>query len=190
MATSLTAEPSDLGAAAPARRRPAIVVVDDEPAVLAAVARDLRKGFGERYRVMRAGSGQEALDLLAEMRKRGDQIALLVADQKMPGLSGDVILRMATLSGAEALGWQAETGSLVAGKSADLVVVPLPQEDGHNYHLLWESTLPVRHVLMRGAWTSSHPYGAATGQSCSAWSLPGSCFTHHGPPHPCTYLGL
>ena len=46
------------------RRRPAIVAVDDEPAVLAAVSRDLRRGFGERYRVMRAGSGAEALDLL------------------------------------------------------------------------------------------------------------------------------
>jgi thioredoxin reductase (NADPH) len=64
------------------------VAVDDEPAVLAAVARDLRKGFGERYRIMRAGSGQEALELLTQMRTRGDQVALLVADQKMPGLSG------------------------------------------------------------------------------------------------------
>jgi thioredoxin reductase (NADPH) len=70
------------------RRRPAIVAVDDEPAVLAAVARDLRRGFGERYRIMRAGSGQEALDLLHQMRTRGDNVALLVADQKMPGLSG------------------------------------------------------------------------------------------------------
>src|SRR2546423_7387644 len=69
-------------------RRPAIVAVDDEPAVLAAVARDLRRGFGERYRIMRSGSGDEALELLKELRKRGDQIALLVADQKMPGLSG------------------------------------------------------------------------------------------------------
>jgi thioredoxin reductase (NADPH) len=75
-------------AAAERQRRPAIVAVDDEPAVLAAVARDLRRGFGERYRIMRASSGREALDLLTEMRKRGDQIALLVADQKMPGLSG------------------------------------------------------------------------------------------------------
>ena len=39
-------------------RRPVILVVDDEPAVLAAVARDLRRGFGERYRVVRAGSGE------------------------------------------------------------------------------------------------------------------------------------
>ncbi len=75
-------------AAAERQRRPAIVAVDDEPAVLAAVARDLRRGFGEAYRIMRAGSGDEALDLLKELRKRGDQIALLVADQKMPGLSG------------------------------------------------------------------------------------------------------
>jgi thioredoxin reductase (NADPH) len=70
------------------RRRPAIVAVDDEPAVLAAVARDLRRGFGERFRIMRASSGAEALDLLAQLRTRGDQVALLVADQKMPGLSG------------------------------------------------------------------------------------------------------
>jgi thioredoxin reductase (NADPH) len=70
------------------RRRPAIVAVDDEPAVLAAVARDLRRGFGEHYRILRAGSGADALELLRELRTRGDQVALLVADQRMPGMSG------------------------------------------------------------------------------------------------------
>ncbi len=69
-------------------RRPAIVAVDDEPAVLSAVARDLRRGFGERFRIMRAGSGADALDMLKELVARGDQVALLVADQRMPGLSG------------------------------------------------------------------------------------------------------
>jgi thioredoxin reductase (NADPH) len=69
-------------------RRPVILVVDDEPAVLAAVARDLRRGFGERYRVVRAGSGEEALEALRELARRGEQVALLVADQRMPGLSG------------------------------------------------------------------------------------------------------
>jgi thioredoxin reductase (NADPH) len=69
-------------------RRPAIVAVDDEPAVLAAVARDLRRGFGERYRILRAGSGAEALDLLRQLRARGDQTALLIADQRMPGMPG------------------------------------------------------------------------------------------------------
>ena len=64
------------------------MAVDDEPAVLAAVARDLRKGFGERYRILRAGSGPEALDLLRQSRTRGDQVALLIADQRMPGMAG------------------------------------------------------------------------------------------------------
>ena len=69
-------------------RRPVILAVDDEPAVLAAIARDLRRGFGERYRIMRAGSGAEALELLAQIRTRGEQVALLVADQRMPGMAG------------------------------------------------------------------------------------------------------
>jgi thioredoxin reductase (NADPH) len=69
-------------------RRPAIVAVDDEPAVLAAVARDLRRGFGERYRILRAVSGAEALELVRQMRARGDQVALLIADQRMPGMAG------------------------------------------------------------------------------------------------------
>src|SRR3954462_1646192 len=69
-------------------RRPAIVAVDDEPAVLAAVARDLRRGFGEDYRILRAGSGAEALDLLEQMKGRGDRVAMLLADQRMPGMDG------------------------------------------------------------------------------------------------------
>jgi thioredoxin reductase (NADPH) len=76
------------------RRRPAIVVVDDEPVVLAAVARDLRRGFGEHYRIVRAGSGEEGLEVLGELARRGEQVALLVADQRMPGLSGtDYLVR-------------------------------------------------------------------------------------------------
>jgi thioredoxin reductase (NADPH) len=79
-------------------RRPAILAVDDEPAVLAAVARDLRHGFGERYRILRAGSGAEALELLGELRKRGDQVALLIADQRMPGMSGtDYLVQARTI---------------------------------------------------------------------------------------------
>ncbi len=78
----------------PARRLPVILVVDDEPTVLAAVARDLRQGFGESYRIVRAGSGEEALEVLRELVRRGEQVALLVADQRMPGLSGtDYLVR-------------------------------------------------------------------------------------------------
>jgi thioredoxin reductase (NADPH) len=69
-------------------RRPAIVAVDDEPAVLAAVARDLRRRFGERFRVLRSTSGTEALEIVRELRTRGDQVAMLIADQRMPGMPG------------------------------------------------------------------------------------------------------
>src|ERR671937_1414126 len=72
----------------PSERRPAILAVDDEPAVLAAVARDLRRGFGERYRILRATSGPEALDIVRQVRARGEQVALLIADQRMPGMAG------------------------------------------------------------------------------------------------------
>src|SRR4051812_22117331 len=72
----------------PPERRPAIVAVDDDPAVLAAVARDLRRGFGDRFRIVRAQSGPEALDLVRQIRARGEQVALLIADQRMPGMPG------------------------------------------------------------------------------------------------------
>jgi thioredoxin reductase (NADPH) len=82
----------------PSERRPAIVAVDDEPAVLGAVARDLRRHVGERYRILRAGSGPEALELLTELRTRGDQAAMLIADQRMPGMSGtDYLVQARTL---------------------------------------------------------------------------------------------
>lgn len=79
-----------------ARQRPAIVVVDDEPVVLAAVTRDLRSGFGARYRIVRAESGEEGLEVLRELVRRGEQVALLVADQRMPGLPGTEYLVRAT----------------------------------------------------------------------------------------------
>ena len=73
-------------------RRATILAVDDEPSVLAAVARDLRRGFGEHYRILRAGSGAEALELLNEMRRRGENLAMIVADQRMPGMEGTDLL--------------------------------------------------------------------------------------------------
>ncbi len=80
--------PADGEPARERSRRPVILAVDDEPAVLAAVARDLRRGFGERFRVVRAGSGAEGLQLLEELARRGEQVALLVADQRMPEMPG------------------------------------------------------------------------------------------------------
>jgi thioredoxin reductase (NADPH) len=73
-------------------RRATILAVDDEPTVLAAVARDQRRGVGEPYRILRASSGGEALELLAEMRRRGENLAMIVADQRMPGMEGTDLL--------------------------------------------------------------------------------------------------
>jgi len=75
-----------------------------------------------------------------------------------PDVPGEALLRMATLSGAEALGWADDTGSLEAGKSADLVVVPLsPDAAGDPYPRLLESDKPVQQVLCRGRWIEPFP---------------------------------
>src|ERR1700755_2428132 len=64
--------------------RPAILTVDDDPSVSRAVARDLRRRYGERCRIVRAQSGPQALDTLREMKLRGDHVAVLLADYRMP----------------------------------------------------------------------------------------------------------
>jgi thioredoxin reductase (NADPH) len=68
--------------------RPILLAVDDDPNVLEAVVQDLRRHYGAQYRVMRAASGQAALDTLAQLKKREEPVALLLSDQRMPGMSG------------------------------------------------------------------------------------------------------
>lgn len=68
--------------------QPVILAVDDEPAVLRAIAGDLRRHYARRYRVVRAQSGEEALEVVAELRDRGTRLALVISDQRMPGLGG------------------------------------------------------------------------------------------------------
>jgi thioredoxin reductase (NADPH) len=75
--------------------RNAIVTVDDDAGVSRAVARDLRRRYGERYRIVRAESGDAALDALREMRLRGDEVAVIVADYRMPGMNGIEFLERA-----------------------------------------------------------------------------------------------
>lgn len=75
-----------------------------------------------------------------------------------PQLDTSWLLYLATLAGAEVLGWSHETGSLEAGKSADLVIIPLPNRDEADpYRLVLESTFPVKQVLFRGQWVNE-PY--------------------------------
>jgi thioredoxin reductase (NADPH) len=77
--------------------KPVILAVDDEPTVLAAVARDLRLEYGDEYRVLTAPSGLQALELLRELERKSEPVALLVVDQRMPEMNGVDMLREAIL---------------------------------------------------------------------------------------------
>jgi thioredoxin reductase (NADPH) len=72
--------------------RPVLLAVDDEPSVARAVERDLRRHYGRDYRVLRAESGDEGMNLLREAALRGSPVALLLVDQRMPGMSGVELL--------------------------------------------------------------------------------------------------
>jgi thioredoxin reductase (NADPH) len=69
-------------------RKPILLTVDDDPGVSRAVARDLRRQYGEDYRVVRTESGPQALETLRELKLRGDLVAVLLADHRMPEMSG------------------------------------------------------------------------------------------------------
>ena len=72
--------------------KPALLVVDDDPQVLAAVRRDLRSRYRESYTILSAPSGQEALATIRELKGRGDALAMVISDQRMPGLQGTDVL--------------------------------------------------------------------------------------------------
>ncbi|HEX6945903.1 MAG TPA: FAD-dependent oxidoreductase [Acidimicrobiia bacterium] len=75
--------------------RPSILAVDDEPEVLNAVLRDLRSKYGAEYRILAAADGAEAIETIKELSKRGEPLALIVADQRMPKITGLDVLRTA-----------------------------------------------------------------------------------------------
>ncbi|MEV5830423.1 FAD-dependent oxidoreductase [Spirillospora sp. NPDC052242] len=75
--------------------KPVLLTVDDDPGVSRAVARDLRRRYAESYRIVRAESGPQALDALGELRLRGEDTAMLLADHRMPEMSGVEFLERA-----------------------------------------------------------------------------------------------
>jgi thioredoxin reductase (NADPH) len=75
--------------------KPAILTVDDDPGVLRAVERDLRRRYGVDYRILRADSGPAALSLITEFGERGGAVALLLSDHRMPHMDGVEFLRQA-----------------------------------------------------------------------------------------------
>jgi thioredoxin reductase (NADPH) len=82
------------GPAAPASR-PAIITVDDDPSVSRAVARDLRREYGAEHRIVRGESGPQTLEALRELKLRGEQVAVILADYRMPQMNGIDFLEQA-----------------------------------------------------------------------------------------------
>ncbi len=75
--------------------KPALLAIDDEPEVLRSIERDLRRQYGAQYRIVRADSGTTALDAAHKLKERDDVVALFLADQRMPFMSGVEFLREA-----------------------------------------------------------------------------------------------
>src|SRR3954471_19229294 len=69
-----------------------MLVVDDDPQVLAAVRRDLRSRYRESYTIVSASSGEEGLATIRELKARGDALAIVISDQRMPGMQGTDLL--------------------------------------------------------------------------------------------------
>ncbi len=149
-------------AAATEARRPAILCVDDEPTVLSAVARDLRRRFGEHHRIVRAGSGAEALELLGELRRRGDEVALVISDQRMPEMAGTELLTRtrAIYPGARR--------ALLTAYSDTQAAIAAINDAGLDYYLLkpWDppedSLFPVVEDLL-DTWRATAELRASTG---------------------------
>jgi thioredoxin reductase (NADPH) len=131
------------------------MTIDDEPHVLNAIARDLQAHYREHYRIVKAASGGEALEAVQTFKRRNDPIALLLVDQRMPGMSGVEFL-------AEALKLYPETKKvlLTAYADTDAAITSINAID-LDYYLLkpWdppeERLYPVLDDLLDDWWASA-----------------------------------
>ncbi len=136
--------------------KPTILTVDDDPVVSAAIAHDLRSRYGAGYRVVRVTSGPEALAVLTKLALRDQPVALIVADQRMPQMTGIEMLEQARTQapGAKYL-------LLTAYADTDVAITAI-NDIGLDYYLLkpWdppeERLYPVIDDLL-GDWQQAHP---------------------------------
>jgi thioredoxin reductase (NADPH) len=110
--------------------KPVLLTVDDDPEVLRAVERDLRKRYADRYRVVRADSGVTALQSLKTLKTRNEAVALLLADQRMPEMSG-----VEFISKALAVYPQARRVLLTAYADTDAAIHAINEARIHHYLL-------------------------------------------------------
>ena len=136
--------------------KPAILTVDDDPMVSAAISRDLRRRYGADYRIVRATSGAEALAVLTKLALRNQPVALIASDQRMPEMTGIEMLEQARIQapGAKYL-------LLTAYADTDVAIKAI-NDIGLDYYLLkpWdppeEQLYPVIDDLL-GDWRRANP---------------------------------
>jgi thioredoxin reductase (NADPH) len=110
--------------------KPVLLTVDDDREVLRAIERDLRRKYASDYRVLRAGSGHEAMEIVRELKVRNNSIALFLIDQRMPGISGVEFLAQAIT-----LFPDAKRVLLTAYADTDAAIAAI-NEAGINHYLL------------------------------------------------------
>jgi thioredoxin reductase (NADPH) len=109
---------------------PIMLTVDDDPEVSRSLARDLRQRYGEDYRIRRAESGPAALDALRELKLRDERVGLLLADHRMPGMTGVEFLEQ-----ARELYPKARRVLLTAYADTDAAIAAINKADVHYYLL-------------------------------------------------------
>ncbi len=120
--------------------KPIILTVDDEPQVLNAVERDLRAHYRGDYRIMKAGSGDEALETVRALKQRNAPVALFLVDQRMPGLSGTEFM-------SEAGGFYPEARKVLLTAYADTQAAITSINDlGLDYYLMKPWDPPEQHL--------------------------------------------
>lgn len=133
-----------------------LLAVDDDPLVLASVARDLRARYAENHRILRTTSGAEALTTLTEVKARGDTVAALIVDQRMPGMTGTEFLVQ-----AKEIFPEAKTVLLTAYSDTEAAISAINEVQLDHYLLKpWdppeEHLYPIIDELLDD-WTASHP---------------------------------
>ena len=186
--------------------RPVLMAVDDDGPVLAAVERDLRDRYAEHYQVITASSGDQALDLLRRLRLREDTVALLLVDQRMPGMSGTEFL-----AASRELYPDAKRVLLTAYADTDAAIRAINDADVHHYLLkpwdppderlypvlddlleTWRRPAPTANLRVVGdRWSAEQPRaprvpGPQPGALPAGWTSrpirrPGSCWTRPAP---------